>query len=224
MAKIITPRYVLERDAIAERAGLQVSRKLDAGEDGSRRIHTVWRGTRQQFRKTGLFSHSYFPKRECRAYVACLRDTCQIERPRDGRYAATWSDHEPAKIATYPGNRDIEIIWQLPDWYSDSTGQEIIELCGSGSDLVAEGLLPQKRLPDKRCLKEGGSILAVEWCAIRMPSGTIKYNIKRHIGPGFEPSYTLERARLLIALANGERDPAFQRFLGKLPLDGVLAA
>lgn len=222
MAKIITPRYVLERDAVAERAGLQVSRKLDE-EDGSHLIRTVWCGTSRQFRATGLFSSSFFPKLECFAYVVSLRD-CRVKRPRDGIYTATWSDHEPAKIATYPGNRNIEIVWRAPDWHSDNNGQEIIELCGSGPDLVAERLLPQQRLPDKRYWKCGGSILAVEWRTTRLRSGAIKYEIKRHIETGFKPSYTLERARLLIAWANGERDPAFQRFLGKLPLDGVPAA
>lgn len=218
------PRYIIERDSVAKRAGLKISREFDAGEDGSRCIHTAWYGTRQQFRATSLFGHSYFPKQECRAFCTCLRDACQIKRPRNGRYVATWSNREAAKIAAYPGDRNIEIVWHAPDWYDKHSGVEVIVLCGSELDLVAEGLLQQRRLPEKRNWKEGGSMLSLSWCVMRLPSGAIKYEINRRIERGFEPSYTLERARLLIALANGEHDPAFQRFLDKLPLDGVLAA
>lgn len=121
------PAYILERDAIATAAGLQVSRRLDDGH-----LLSSWSGCEQEFRATGIFSDKFKFHNSRNLHRASIHHG-GMSISQSGEITLTLSDSYPRSIKPH-ANSAIQI-------YEYDGKENATRYYGSADNLIEAGVI-----------------------------------------------------------------------------------
>lgn len=213
----LIPRYVRDRDALARRCGLSVSRAIQ--EDGEERrtrkrwIVSRWRGSIEELRATGLFGNwRPTPKRKA-FWSSSMYGGVDIEI-QDRTVMATWSDEAPVTLLRFEHVEATICSYflagdgnDIPDSY-----HETLKVYGSAEELITTQFVPIVWLP-KKARKTTHWRNGIQCVICPQVNGSYLCSFSRRISERPERNQTREYVRALVGLAIRERDAASTRFM-----------